>query len=122
MTGDREVTTVLTVDARGGWALEKGTLHDVTHLPCRSARYTPLPAAAAAAEEAEGAAGGTESCAAAASAGEPPQAGTPAGARKGDFPVAPGATMPDVAGCARQDYWVLFVVAIEEPAGEPAGE
>ena len=46
MTGDREVTTTLTVsekDASGAqkWSLGKGTLYDVTHLPCRSARYTP---------------------------------------------------------------------------------
>ena len=46
VTGDREVTTTLTVsekDASGvqKWSLGKGTLYDVTHLPCRSARYTP---------------------------------------------------------------------------------
>ena len=40
VTGDREVTTVLTVQADGtNWELLEGTLHDVTHLPCRSARY-----------------------------------------------------------------------------------
>ena len=26
-------------DAGGGWKLEEGTLYDVTHLPCRAARY-----------------------------------------------------------------------------------
>ena len=47
VTGDREVTAVLTVhrvDADGAqrWELDKGaTLHDVTHLAWRSARYTP---------------------------------------------------------------------------------
>ena len=46
VTGDREVTTTLTVsekDASGAqkWSLGKGKLYDVTHLPCRSARYTP---------------------------------------------------------------------------------
>ena len=46
VTGDREVTTTLTVsekDASGAqkWSLANGKLYDVTHLPCRSARYTP---------------------------------------------------------------------------------
>src|SRR5262245_556594 len=46
VTGDREVTTVLTIhpaDAHGDsrWELgENATLYDVTHLPCRAARYT----------------------------------------------------------------------------------
>ena len=29
----------MTIDESGGWKLEKGTLYDVTHLPCRAARY-----------------------------------------------------------------------------------
>jgi len=47
VTGDREVTTVLTVhpvdeDGAQRWELDNGAkLYDVTHLPCRSARYTP---------------------------------------------------------------------------------
>jgi hypothetical protein len=47
VTGDRKVTTVLTVhpkDKNGNqrWELADGaTLYDVTHLGCRSARYTP---------------------------------------------------------------------------------
>ena len=37
--GGRETTTVLTVGTEGQWSLTDGaTLHDVTHLPCRSAR------------------------------------------------------------------------------------
>ena len=40
VTGDREVTTVLRVAEDGSWSLDKGTLYDVTHLPCRAARYT----------------------------------------------------------------------------------
>mmetsp|Transcript_8374 Transcript_8374/g.13571 ORF Transcript_8374/g.13571 Transcript_8374/m.13571 type:complete len:184 (-) Transcript_8374:93-644(-) len=40
VTGDRAITTVLTVRDNGTWELEKGTLYDVTHLPCRSAAYT----------------------------------------------------------------------------------
>ena len=39
VTGDREVTTVLTIAEDGSWSLDKGTLYDVTHLPCRAARY-----------------------------------------------------------------------------------
>ena len=38
VTGDREVTTTLTVEPGGAWKLDAGTLYDVTHLPCRSAR------------------------------------------------------------------------------------
>ena len=85
VTGGREVTTVLTIDDGGGWKLDDGAkLHDVTHLPCRSARYVP---------EADGAG--------------------PANANPAEFPVIPGGAMPDVGGCARQDYWVLFVVGVQ---------
>ena len=51
VTGDREVKTMLTVhpkDKNGNqrWELADGaTLYDVTHLGCRSARYTPAKAA-----------------------------------------------------------------------------
>ena len=77
VTGLREVTTVLTVhpandtgDSR--WELDDGaTLYDVTHLPCRSARYTPA-------------------------AGE--SGGSPANAKLTAFPVRPGGAMPMVAG------------------------
>ena len=82
VTGDRELTTVLTVHDDGKWELAKGTLYDVTHLPCRSARYTGA-------------------------------ACTPAQADARQFPVKPGAAMPAVGGCAKQDYAVLFVVGIE---------
>ncbi len=50
VTGDREVTTVLTIrpkdkDGNQRWELLGGaTLYDVTHLGCRSARYTPATA------------------------------------------------------------------------------
>lgn len=89
VTGDREVTTVLTVyppDRNGNqrWALADGaTLNDVTHLACRSARYTPAGTAAP--------------C-------------SPAAAPAAVFPVAPGAAMPPVPGCRKQDYAVLFVI------------
>jgi hypothetical protein len=39
VTGGRSVTTGLTVDKLGNWRLDEGTLYDVTHLPCRAARY-----------------------------------------------------------------------------------
>lgn len=91
VTGDREVTTVLTVhpkdkDGVQSWELDGGaTLYDVTHLPCRSARYTPAT--------------GAESC-------------SPAKAQKSAFPVTPGAPMPPVEGCNKQDYAVLFVIGV----------
>lgn len=92
VTGDREVTTTLTVhpaEAGGAqrWELAEGRLYDVTHLPCRSARYTP-------AERGEG------SC-------------SPAFAERAAFPVEPGAPMPPVVGCRKQDYAVLFVLKYE---------
>jgi len=93
VTGGRKVTTLLTVDppdgrGRQAWRLEEGTLYDVTHLPCRSARYFPKPG----------------------------QEGkrSPADANWNDFPVRPGADMPSVKGCDKQDYAVLFVVAVEK--------
>jgi len=91
VTGDREVTTMLTIlpeDSSGSrrWELAgDASLFDVTHLPCRSARYTPADAGA--------------SC-------------SPARATRSEFPVRPGALMPDVAGCRKQDYAVLFVIGV----------
>ena len=91
VTGARKVTTVLTIhpaDSYGDsrWELDQGaTLYDVTHLACRSARYTPATV------------GG--SC-------------SPANAKKTAFPVAPGGTMPPVEGCTKQDYAVLIVIGV----------
>ena len=91
VTGDREVTTTLTIHAvdQAGthrWELGDGaTLFDVTHLPCRSARYEP--------------AAGDHSC-------------SPADAERTDFPVTPGASMPPIRGCTKQDYAVLFVIGV----------
>jgi hypothetical protein len=91
VTGARDVTAVLTIhpaDRNGDrrWELDKGaTLYDVTHLACRSARYTPA------------AVGG--SC-------------SPANAQKTAFPVAPGGAMPPVEGCMKQDYAVLIVIGV----------
>lgn len=92
VTGDREVTTLLTVfpkDKNGEqrWELADGaTLHDVTHMPCRTARYTPAEAGA--------------DC-------------TPHNADQSKFKVAPGTVMPSVPSCHKQDYAVLFIVAVD---------
>lgn len=91
VTGGREMTAILTVQPKddGGvqrWELDKGaTLYDVTHLRCRSARYTPATDA--------------NSC-------------SPARAQMSAFPVAPGAAMPPVEGCNKQDYEVLIVIGM----------
>jgi hypothetical protein len=93
VTGGRETTALLTVHAKGDdgvqrWELDNGaTLYDVTHLRCRSARYTP--------------AAGGEAC-------------SPAKAQQSAFPVAPGAAMPPVEGCNKQDYEVLIVIGMVE--------
>ena len=69
VTGDREVMTVLTVyamdeDGAQRWELDNGAnLYDVTHLRCRSARYTPSTS--------------DNSC-------------SPAKAQRASFPVSPG--------------------------------
>jgi hypothetical protein len=91
VTGNRSVQAGLTIhppdrDGNQAWALDDGaTLHDVTHLACRSALYTP-------------AAGGGE-C-------------KPESASVSEFPVSPGAAMPPVARCAKQDYAVLIVTGV----------
>lgn len=93
VTGGREVTAILTVQppASGGsqhWQLDsKASIYDVTHLRCRSGRYTSAKGAGA--------------C-------------TPAQAKQADFPVRPGAAMPAVADCDKQDYAVLIVTAIAD--------
>ena len=101
VTGGRWTTAVLTVhapDAGGAarWELSDGaTLHDVTHLGCRSAVYTPL-------------------------AGAEPESCTPAKAPRDAFRVDPGAAMPPVPGCAKLDYHVLIVIGLE--AGKSTAE
>jgi hypothetical protein len=93
VTGARGKNAVLTIHSAGPdgdrrWELDGGaTLHDVTHLGCRSARYRP--------------AAGPDSC-------------TPARATQSAFPVAPGAAMPPVEGCRKQDYSVLIVIGVAE--------
>ena len=79
VTGGRETQSMLSIQG-DHWELSDGAkLEDVTHLPCRSARY---------------------------------RNGSPANAKPSQFPVKPGAEMPAVEGCQKQDYWVLFVLAI----------
>ena len=91
VTGNREVTTMLTIhsvdqDGAHRWELDEGaTLHEVTHLPCRSARYTPTTSG---------------------------RACGPDLAERAAFPVTPGASMPAVEGCNKQDYAVLFVIGV----------
>ena len=91
VTGEREVTSVLTVhpmdsDGAQRWELDNGAkLFDVTHLPCRSARYTPATS--------------NGSC-------------SPDKANLTAFPVSPGVLMPSVEGCNKQDYAVLLVIGM----------
>ena len=102
VTGDREVTSVLTVypkDKSGNqrWELSEGaTLYDVTHLGCRSARYTPASANKTSKATVNKAA---DAC-------------SPANARTKGFPVNPGGAMPAVSGCNKQDYTVLIVIGL----------
>jgi hypothetical protein len=91
VTGGRTVLSVLKVfpaDENGNrrWQLEdNASIHDVTHLGCRSAIYTPSS---------------TDTMC------------TPANAPRNAFRVAAGDPMPPVAGCNKQDYAVLVVVGL----------
>lgn len=91
VTGDREVTTILTIhpkdkDGNQRWELADGaTLYDVTHLGCRAARYQPA---------------------------KPNNACSPEKVSTSVFPMSPERKMPDVAGCRKQDYLVLIVVGL----------
>lgn len=91
VTGNREARAVLTIhpaDDSGSrrWELNEGAnLYDVTHLGCRSARYTP--------------ASGANSC-------------SPALTPTSAFRITPGEQMPEVQGCNKQDYSVLIVFGV----------
>ena len=91
VTGNREARAVLTIhpdDENGSrrWELDQGAnLYDVTHLGCRSARYTPVTR--------------TSSC-------------SPALAPRSVFRITPGDSMPEVQGCNKQDYSVLIVFGV----------
>merc|ERR1712187_373253 len=78
VTGGRDTTSLLTVRGDGSWELSKGKLYDVTHLPCRSAVYTPAQ-------------GGV--C-------------KPTVEAQRNFPVKPGANIPQFPGCNTQDWSV----------------
>lgn len=96
VTGGRELTTVLTIsekDSAGNqhWELAEGTLYDVTHLACRSARYKPSNETF----------NNKHAC-------------LPTNANQKAFPVRPGATMPAVEGCDKQDYAVLFIIGVAD--------
>lgn len=91
VTNGEEHIALLTVDAPDAngaqaWSLsDDKRLKDVTHGPCRSARYTP---------EFEGAV-----C-------------TPANADISKFPLGPGEQPPPVAGCHKKEYAVLIVFGV----------
>jgi hypothetical protein len=91
VTGGRMVMTALKVfppdeNGHSRWELEHGaTVHDVTHLGCRSAVYTQ------ASEDSV--------C-------------TPENVPRNVFRVTPGEPMPSVAGCNKQDYAVFIVVGL----------
>ncbi|MEM7240779.1 MAG: hypothetical protein AAF429_01205 [Pseudomonadota bacterium] len=92
VTGDREVTTILTIekpDESGNmkWSLKEGMIYDVTHLPCRSSRYTPL--------------NGSGTC-------------LPDQADKRMFPIPVGYPLPSLEACHKQDYAVLIVIGLPE--------
>jgi len=81
------VLTVHPKDKNGNqrWELAAGaTLYDVTHLGCRPALDTQMAA---------------NTC-------------SPANASTKTFPVNPGAAMPAVNGCQKQDYAVLIVIGL----------
>lgn len=91
VTGARGTSAILTIhpaDSSGDrrWELDSGaTLHDVTHLGCRAARYRH--------------AGSNNSC-------------SPEAVKHAAFPVAAGRAMPPVDGCSKQDYSVLIVIGL----------
>jgi hypothetical protein len=111
VTGDRETTTVLTVypkDKNGNqrWELADGAnLNDVTHLGCRSARYTPETTTKPSNKPATKIDAKSDTKTA-------PNACSPANASSQGFPVRPGGAMPAVNGCNKQDYTVLIIVGL----------
>ena len=88
VTNGEEHISLLTVeqpdsDGKQAWSLSDGkTIADVTHGPCRSARYTPV--------------GDSGTC-------------SPANANRDAFPLKPGEAPPPVLGCNRDQYSVLIV-------------
>mgnify|MGYP001159927631 FL=1 len=91
VTNGEENISLLTVeqpDAEGrqAWSLsDDKTIEDVTHGPCRSARYTPEA--------------GSGSC-------------SPKDANRAAFPLKPGEAPPLVRGCDRKQYAVLIIFGL----------
>ena len=91
VTNAEENISLLTVeepdaDGRQNWTLNGDkTISDVTHGPCRSARYTPE--------------GETTTC-------------TPENAEQSVFPLEPGESPPSVSGCHKKEYAVLIVFGL----------
>ena len=88
VTNGEDQIALLTIEApdkdgKQAWSLSDGkTIKDVTHGPCRSARYTPI--------------GASGTC-------------TPEKANVSDFPLQPGEEVPPIELCNRQIYAVLIV-------------
>ncbi len=88
VTNGEDQIALLTIEApdkdgKQAWSLSDGkTIKDVTHGPCRSARYTPM--------------GASGTC-------------TPEKADLADFPLKPGEEVPPIEMCNRQIYAVLIV-------------
>jgi len=88
VTNGEDHIALLTIDppdqnGKQGWSLSDGkTIGNVTHGPCRSARFTPV--------------GASGSC-------------SPENANLDAFPLKPGEQVPEVSQCNRQIYAVLIV-------------
>lgn len=91
VTNGEEHISLLTVekpngDGKQSWSLsDDKTIANVTHGPCRSARYTPE--------------GETGTC-------------SPKDADRAVFPLKPGQAPPPVIGCSRKQYGVLIVFGL----------
>ena len=73
-------------EGKQAWSLSDGkTIAEVTHGPCRSARYTPKK--------------NSGTC-------------SPKNANRMAFPLKPGEAPPYVQGCNRKNYAVLIVFAL----------
>jgi len=100
VTGEREVVTVLSVhekapDGTQRWELANGaTLEEITHLPCRSARYTPVKENYIKTTNDQ-----SNQC-------------SPLNAPLSEFKVPPGSPMPPIEHCAKQDFRVLIVIGL----------
>ena len=91
VTNGEQHISLLTIDSpdeNGAqtWSLsDDKTIANVTHGPCRSARYTPE--------------GATQTC-------------TPENADQSAFPLKPGESPPDVSACHKKEYAVLIVFGV----------